>query len=109
MVEPLFGADNVLDITGERQPEAVAAPTQPRKSVVKAKPEPEPEPEEEEAPAPVADDKPKRGFGSAKTEEPQAAKPKAAAKPEPKAAVEVDDDVANLADEIASLIGDDDY
>ena len=105
VVEPLFGADNVLDITGERQPEAVAAPTQARKQVVKAAPEPEPE---EEAPAPEAGDKPKRGFGSAKTEEPQAAKPKAAAKPEPKAAVEVDDDVANLADEIASLIGDDD-
>ena len=105
VVEPLFGADNVLDITGERQPEAVAAPTQARKSVVKAAPEPEPE---EEAPVPVADDKPKRGFGSAKAEEPQVAKPKAAAKPEPKAAVEVDDDVANLADEIASLIGDDD-
>lgn len=105
VVEPLFGADNVLDITGERQPEAVAAPTQARKQVVKAAPEPEPE---EEAPAPEAGDTPKRGFGSAKTEEPQAAKPKAAAKPEPKAVAEVDDDVANLADEIASLIGDDD-
>lgn len=105
-VEPLFGADNVLEITGEKQPEAVAAPTQPRKAVVKAKPAPEPEVEEEdEAPAPAADDKPKRGFGAAKAE--PAAKPKAAAKPEPKAAAEVNDDVASLADEIASLLGDD--
>lgn len=106
-VESLFGADNVLEITGEKQPETVATPTQPRKSVVKAKPAPEPEPEEEEeAPAPAAEDKPKRGFGAAKAE--PAAKPKAAAKPkpEPKAAAEVDDDVASLADEIESLLGD---
>jgi len=105
-VEPLFGADNVLEITGERQPEAAAEPSKVRKSPVKASkpaPEPEPEPEvEEEAPAP------KRGFGAAKAA--PAAKPKAAAKPkpEPKAAVEVDDDVASLTDEIAALIGDDD-
>ncbi len=109
-VEPLFGADNVLEITGEKQPETVAAPTQPRKAAVKAKPAPEPEVEEEaeeEAPAPAAE-KPKRGFGAAKAE--PAAKPKAAAKPkpEPKAAAVVDDDVASLADEIAALVGDDD-
>jgi hypothetical protein len=114
-VEPLFGADNVLEITGERQPEIVAVPTQPRKAVVNAKaipaPAPAPEPEEEEeAPAPVAD-KPKRGFGAAKAAEPKAVvKPKVVAKPkaEPKAAVEVDDDVSSLADEIAALVGDDD-
>lgn len=109
-VEPLFGADNVLEITGEKQPEVAAAPSQPRKAAVKAKPAPEPEveEEEEEAPAPVAEDKPKRGFGAAKAE--PAAKPKAAAKPkpEPKAAVEADDDVSSLADEISALIGDDD-
>lgn len=109
-VEPLFGADNVLEITGEKQPETVAAPTQPRKAAVKPKPAPEPEVEEEaeeEAPAPAAE-KPKRGFGAAKAE--PAAKPKAAAKakPEPKAAAVVDDDVASLADEIAALVGDDD-
>lgn len=107
-VEPLFGSDNVLEITGEKQPEVAPAPTQPRKAAVKAKPAPEPEVEEEaeeEAPAPV-DEKPKRGFGAAKAE--PAAKPKAAAKPkpEPKAAAEVDDDVTSLADEIESLLGD---
>ena len=111
-VEPLFGRDDVLEITGEKQPEMVAAPTQPRKAAVKAKPAPEPEveDEDEEAPAPAADSKPKRGFGAAKAEEPKAAaKPKAAKpKPEPKAAAEVDDDVASLADEIAALVGDDD-
>ena len=103
-VEPLFGADSVLEITGEKQPDVAPAPTQVRKSVVKAKPAPEPEPEpEEEAPAPVAE-APKRGFGAAKA----AAAPKAAAKPkaEPKATV-VDEDVASLADEIAAMIGGD--
>lgn len=103
-VEPLFGADNVMEITGERQPEAAAAPSTPRKTAVKvAKPEPEPEPEpEEEAAAP------KRGFGAAKAA--PAEKPKAAAKPkpEPKAATVVDDEVSSLADEIAALVGDDD-
>ena len=113
-VEPLFGAENVLEITGEKQPEAVAAPTQVRKAAVTAKPTPKPAPapepeveeEEEEAPAPVAE-KPKRGFGAAKAE--PAPAPKAAAKPkaEPKATV-VDDDVASLADEIAAMIGGDD-
>ena len=107
-VEPLFGADNVLEITGEKQPEVAPAPTQPRKAAVKAKPAPEPE-VEDEAPAPVAEDKPKRGFGAAKAEEPKvAAKPKAKPKAEPKAAAEVDDDVTSLADEIAALVGDDD-
>lgn len=103
-VEPLFGADNVMEITGEKQPEAAAAPSTPRKTAVKvAKPEPEPEPEpEEEAAAP------KRGFGAAKAA--PAEKPKAAAKPkpEPKAATVVDDEVSSLADEIAALVGDDD-
>lgn len=103
-VEPLFGADNVMEITGERQPEAAAAPSTPRKTVVKvSKPEPEPEPEPEEEVA-----APKRGFGAAKAA--PAAAPKAAAKPkpEPKAATVVDDEVSSLADEIAALVGDDD-
>jgi hypothetical protein len=105
-VEPLFGSDNVLDITGEKQLEVVSAPTQPRKAAVKAKPEPEPEVEdEEEAPAPVAD-KPKRGFGAAKSEPAAAPKAVAKSKPEPKAATVVDDDVSSLADEIAALVGD---
>jgi hypothetical protein len=111
-VEPLFGADNVMDITGEKQPDAVSAPSTPRKvavKVAKPAPEPEPEPEEEVAP-PAAAGAPKRGFGVAKAapaEQPKvAAKPKP--KPEPKAAVVVDDEVSSLADEIAALIGDDD-
>lgn len=107
-VEPLFGADNVMEITGERQPEAAAAPSTPRKAAVKvSKPEPEPEVEEEAA-APAAEEAPKRGFGAAKAA--PAEKPKAAAKPkpEPKAATVVDDEVSSLADEIAALVGDDD-
>ncbi len=101
-VEPLFGADNVLDITGERQPEVASTETKPRKAAVKAEPKAEPEPEP--VAEPVAEEKPKRGFGAAKAEAPKAAaKPKA----EPKAAAEADD-VLSLADEIASLVGDDD-
>jgi len=103
-VEPLFGAENVLEITGEKQPEAAAAPSTPRKAAVKvSKPEPEPEPEVEEEVA-----APKRGFGAAKAAPAEA--PKAAAKPkaEPKAATVVDDEVSSLADEIAALVGDDD-
>lgn len=103
-VEPLFGAENVLEITGEQQPEVASAPSTPRKAAVVAKPEPEPEPEDvvEE---PVAEEKPKRGFGAAKAA--PAAKPKAVTKPkaEPKAVAEVDADVASLADDIAALVG----
>lgn len=109
-VEPLFGRDDVLEITGEKQPEAAAEPSKPRKAAVKAKPAPEPEvDEEDEAPAPApAAEEPKRGFGAKKAA--PAEKPKAAAKPkaEPKAAAEVSDDVSSLADEISALIGDDD-
>ena len=107
-VEPLFGADNVMEITGEKQPEAAAAPSTPRKAAVKVS-QPAPEPEvEEEAAAPAAEEAPKRGFGAAKAA--PAAAPKAAAKPkpEPKAATVVDDEVSSLADEIAALVGDDD-
>ena len=107
-VEPLFGAESVMEITGEKQPEAAAAPSTPRKAAVKvSKPEPEPEVEEEVA-APAAEEAPKRGFGAAKAA--PAAAPKAAAKPkpEPKAATVVDDEVSSLADEIAALVGDDD-
>jgi len=109
-VEPLFGRDDVLEITGEKQPTVAAEPTQPRKAAVKAKPAPEPEVEEEvEEKAPAVEEKPKRGFGAKAAEEPKAAaKPKAKPKQEPKAAAEVDDDVASLADEISALIGDDD-
>ena len=65
-VEPLFGAESVLEITGEKQPEAAAAPSTPRKAAVKVS-QPAPEPEvEEEAAAPAAAEAPKRGFGAAK-------------------------------------------
>ena len=107
VVEELFGTDEVLEITGEKQPDTVAEPTQPRKAAVKAKPAPEPEPE----PEPVTKEPaaPKRGFGAAKATKPAAKpKPKPEPKPEPKAAAEVDDDVSSLADEIEALLGDDD-
>lgn len=114
VVEPLFGRDDVLEITGEKLPETVEQPSKPRKAAVKAKPAPEPEVEEEDEvveEAPAAEEKSKRGFG-AKKAEPTEEKPKAAAKPkpkqEPKAAAEVDDDVASLAEEISALLGDDD-
>ena len=107
-VEPLFGADNVMEITGERQPEAAAAPSTPRKAAVKVS-QPAPEPEvEEEAAAPAAAEAPKRGFGAAKAAPAEAPKAAAKPKPEPKAATVVDDEVSSLADEIAALVGDDD-
>ena len=109
-VEPLFGAESVLDITGEKQPAAAAAPSTPRKAAVKVastgrRPEPEIEEDPDVLPAAEA---PKRGFGAAKAAPAKA--PKAAAKPksEPKAATVVDDEVSSLADEIAALVGDDD-
>jgi hypothetical protein len=107
-VEPLFGADNVMEITGEKQPEAAAAPSTPRKAAVKVS-QPAPEPEvEEEAAAPAAAEAPKRGFGAAKAAPAEAPKAAAKPKPEPKAATVVDDEVSSLADEIAALVGDDD-
>jgi len=106
IIEPLFGSDQVRDITGENQPDSAAAPSQPRKAAVKAV-EKQPEPEVEAEPeAPAQDEAPKRGFGAAKKEAAPAAK--AAPKEEPKAAKEVDSDVDDLASEIAALIGDDD-
>ena len=107
-VEPLFGAESVLEITGEKQPEAAAAPSTPRKAAVKVS-QPAPEPEvEEEAAAPAAAEAPKRGFGAAKAAPAEAPKAAAKPKPEPKAATVVDDEVSSLADEIAALVGDDD-
>jgi hypothetical protein len=117
-VMPLFGSDEVLNITGENQPEAVAKVSEPRKAAVTAKAKPaavEAEDEEEEAPKPAkrgfaaaADPEPKpakRGFAAA-AEEPKPAAKAAKAKPEPKRAAEVDDDVTDLADEILGMIGD---
>ena len=107
-VEPLFGADNVLEITGEDQPEVAPAPSQPRKAAVKVVPAPEPEPEPEVVEEEPVDQRPKRGFGAKKAEKPTAvARPRAKPKAEPKAAAEVSDDVASLAAEIAALVGGD--
>jgi len=116
-VEKLFGSDEVLAITGEKDPATAVAEAAPaeeeapkpkRKPRAKAKPAPEPEAEpdaaEEEAPAP------KRGFGKKAAAAPAEEKPKrrtrAKAKAEPEATTvsSVDD----LASEIEALIGDDD-
>ena len=107
-VEHLFGSAEVMEITGESQPEAAEEPSKPRKAAVKpaAKPEPAPEPEAEPE---QEESKPARGFGAKKAAAPaKAAKPKAAPKPEPEAAPEVDDSIASLADEIAAMVGADD-
>ena len=107
-IEPLFGSDSVLEITGEKDVEMAPAETKPRKSAVKEQAKPEPEPKPEPQPEPEAEEKPKRGFG-AKKAAPAEGKPakKAAPKEEPKAAAEADG-VDDLASEIEALIGDDD-
>ena len=108
-VEPLFGSEGVLEITGEKQPETAAAPSTPRRAapVVVKQPEPEPEPEPEVVEVVEEPAAPKRGFGKAAAAE---EKPKAAAKPkaEPKAAVEASDDIADLAAAISGMIDADD-
>jgi hypothetical protein len=100
VVDGLFGAVHVKEITGEsiRQPVAVpaiaAAPVAP-KPAVKVAPVEEPAP----APAPAVAATPKRGFGASK---PVAAKPVA----KPAAAAPADTQAAtSLADEIAALVG----
>jgi hypothetical protein len=110
-VENLFGSEEVLEITGERQPEVVATPSTPRKQVVSAQPAPAPAP----APEPPKAEAPKRGFGAAKAAEPAPApaaakvtrsgKAAAAPAPAPAPAPAADSDVAGLADEIANLLG----
>jgi len=115
VVEKLFGSDEVLAITGEKDPAAAVAEAAPaaekpkaapkRRAKAKPKPEPEPEPEVEADEAPA----PKRGFGK------QAA-PAAEEKPKPKrqrkAKAETEaatvSSVDDLASEIEALIGDDD-
>jgi len=109
-VEELFGADRVLEITGEKAATVDEAPAPKPKAATKpsVKPAPEPEPE------PVA---PTRGFGAKAApkaapveEDVPAPKPKAAAKPAPKAAAKVvpaaEPAAKSLADEIAALMGD---
>ena len=111
-VERLFGSDEVLEITGEKEPDVAAEPSKPRKAAVKAKPEPEPEPEPEVVAEVVAEETPKRGFGAAKAAPAKAkpkaaAKPKVAAKPEPEPAAEASE-VDTLAAAISGLLGGDD-
>jgi len=96
-VDKLFGTDQVLKITGEKE---MDTPTVPKAApAVEAKPAPA-----AEEPAPV------KGFGKAAPAE--AAKPKVKAKPkakkpaaEPDAAPVADTATSNLADEIAALVG----
>ena len=100
-VDSLFGSDSVKAITGEAttKPAALPAPT-PKPAPLKQVAPPAPVVEEvveEEAPAP------KRGFGA-----PKAAAPAPAPAPKPKAApkpVATVSDASNLADDIASLLG----
>jgi hypothetical protein len=116
-VEGLFGSENVLDITGEREtaPEDEIMPD-PTRSMAVQKPKPNLVAEKPKAaapaPAPVAAE-PKRGFGATKVaqvddviDEEDAPKPKAAVKVAPKAAVKVDTKGGGLHDEIASLMAD---
>lgn len=125
-VTPLFGSDQVLEITGEAQPKPEPVATKAKPVLVKA-----PEPEEDEAeairaavqrqlvrmndpkPEPVVEQpKATRGFGAAK---PQAAPQPVADTPKPTRKAVAKEPAAaptaSLADEIASLIqdmGDDD-
>ncbi len=95
-VDKLFGTDQVLKITGEKEMDTPAVPK------VETKPAPVVEAKEEPA---------VKGFGKAAPAE--APKPKAKAKPkakkpaaEPDAAPVADTATGNLADEIAALVGD---
>jgi hypothetical protein len=106
VVDGLFGAEQVKEITGEtlRTPVAVPqiarapaiAPVAPKPAVKAAAPVEEPAP----APAPTQAAAPKRGFGASKPAAP-AAKPVLAKAAAPAAA----DTATSLADEIAALVG----
>jgi len=110
VVNKLFGAEHVKQITGEAAvPSAAPALAAPKPAPVEAAPAPV-----EAAPAPAAPaeavemnggqpEAPKRGFGAKKA----AAAPVPKAKPveEPKAAPTADPAASSLADEIAALVG----
>lgn len=93
VVDELFGAARVLEITGEKAAATPEVPAieKPKPAAVKAV-EPEPAPE----PAP----EPKRGFAAAAEPAEPVTKPKAAPKAETKSS-----DGGSLADEIAALLG----
>ena len=102
IVDNLFGTDRVKEITGEKplalKAEVVEpAPVAPEPAAVVV--------EEESAPAPAADPEPataQRGFGASKPEPKPETPPQAKAAPKK---AEKSDDAANLADEIAALVG----
>lgn len=107
-VDELFGSDKVKEITGEAAVSAPAALPAPKSAPVKAapvkaapKPAPEPEVEPEAEPAP----EPKRGFGAKAAAPAAAPAPKAAPKPAAKPATAPVVGGGDLADEIASLLG----
>jgi hypothetical protein len=108
IVDGLFGAEQVKEITGEtlRTPVAVPqiaraiAPVAPKPAVKAAPPVEEPAP----APAPAQAAAPKRGFGASKPAAP-AATPAAKPTPAKAAAPVAADSATSLADEIAALVG----
>lgn len=109
-VDNLLGSEEVVTVTGERETPTPVQQAAPKPVAVKPKAAPEPEPE-------VVEEKPIRGFGVAKPAKPvgfgaaapaeeKVARParKAAAKPVVAEVTSAD----ALADEIASLLGDED-
>jgi len=103
VVDVLFGADQVKEITGEVLKTPVSVPKIAKAPAVTVAPKPakavEPDEESAPAPAPTQAAAPKRGFGASKPAEKPAAK---AAKPAAPAAT---DAASTLADEIAALVG----
>ena len=100
VVDELFGAAKVKEITGENPRTPVAVPKLTAPAPVAPKPAVKEVVEEDVAPAPAPTAAPKRGFGAPKSE----AKPKAAA-PKAAPATAAPQAVKSLADEIADLVG----
>lgn len=103
-VSGLFGSSEVKQITGEEAPAAMAPAEveKPKPMLVKPKAAPAPVVEEEdEAPVPA----PKRGFTKAAAPVEDEVEVAPAPTPKPKAAPKVAPATANIADEIAALIG----
>lgn len=101
VVDKLFGAEQVLKITGELVEQAPKPKSEPKPQLVR--PDPEPVVEEIEEAEPVEEAAPVKGFGKAST-----AAPKAKPQPKPQAVAKSDEDVDpvdDLAAEIQALIG----
>lgn len=111
-VDSLLGSEEVITVTGEREVPVATPPAKPKPTLVKAKPEPVEEEAEEKPlrgfgmgkPAP-AEEKPARGFGAPKAAPPAEEKPKATRKAAAKPVVAEATTVDALADEIASMFG----